>query len=386
MNGFSFFQRSERRVEISKMKKITATIFLVILFILNGNKGCAQVIIANMSFEGPRRQDIPPSGWEPCNTFSSPDTQPGFWEVTKAASHGSTYISLITRGNLGPYANNNEGIQTQLLMPFLKDSIYELSIDLSFSKEFGHAVGFGDFLRYDTPAKLRISGGLTSCSKSELLWESPVIGHEDWKNYRFQLHPKTTTINYLVFEAAYADGSTYFGNILFDNLGINLCGIAIPIETKSFDSEICEKTSIILDAFTPGGSYQWNNGSPQSFITVNNAGTYSVKVSNGCESKVFEYTITEKDCSCKITVPNIFTPNNDNVNETFEIIGTSDIAKFDLTIFNRWGKLVFETDKIYDYWKGDASPGIYYWTINMMCIDGMSIVSKSYKGSITVRR
>jgi hypothetical protein len=187
-----------------------------------------------MSFEGIPQQDIPPSGWELCNEFSSPDTQPGFWEVTKVASHGDTYISLVSRGNLGPYANHNEGVQTQLLVPFLKDNIYDVSIDLSYAKEFGHFIGFGsDFLHYDTPAKLRISGGVTSCDKLELLWESPVIDHVDWKSYTLKLQPKTGNIDYLIFEAAHANGSTYFGNVLIDNLSVDFCSLAIPIETQS---------------------------------------------------------------------------------------------------------------------------------------------------------
>jgi gliding motility-associated-like protein len=345
-----------------------------------------------MSFEGTPQPNIPPNGWNPCNEFSSPDTQPGFWEVAKAASNGSTYISLVTRGNLGPYANHNEGVQTELLVPFAKDNTYDVSIDLSYSKEFGHFIDFdSDFLHYDTPAKLRISGGATSCDKLEILWESPVIDHIDWKSYALKLQPKTGDINYLIFEAAFAKDSTYFGNVLIDNLSVDFCSLATPIETQSFDSLICENASLILDASTPGGIYKWSTGSTEPSITVMSAGTFAVEVSNGCDSQIFEYTIEEKECRCEISVPNVFTPNGDDFNETFEIRGTPDIAKFDLRIFNRWGQLVYQTNKIEDYWKGNinggaSASGIYYWTISMICVDGMSIIENSYKGLVTITK
>ena len=364
------------------------TVKLIIAIIFTFKCHIHSQIISNMSFEGIPQQGMPPSGWEQCNEFSSPDTQPGFWEVTKAASHGDTYVSLVSRGNLGPYANHNEGIQTQLLVPFLKDNIYDVSIDLSYAKEFGHFVD-SDFLHYDTPVKLRISGGVTSCDKLEMLWESPVIDHIDWKSYTLKLQPKTGNINYLIFEAAYANDSTYFGNVLIDNLSVDVCNFAKPIETQSFDSLICEKDTLILDASTPGGTYRWNNGSTQPSITVASAGTFTVEVSNGCVNQIFRYIIEEKECSCEIFIPNVFTPNGDGFNEVFEITGTSDIARFELTIYNRWGQLVYQTNKIDNYWKGDMNGvipacNVYYWTINMMCVDGVSIIDNSYKGWVEI--
>lgn len=372
--------------------RITIKLILSIIFIFQCHVHYSQ-IISNMSFEGNPQQDVPPSGWSPCNEFSTPDTQPGIWNVKKPASHGNTYLSLVARGNLGPYANSTEGVQTQLLVPFLKDSIYDLGIDLSYAKEFGHITDpfSEDFLYYDKPVKLRIFGGTTSCHKFELLWESPVIDHIDWKNYTVVLQPKNGNINYLIFEAAFADNSTYFGNILLDNLFIDFCKFAIPIETLSFDSLICKNDSLILDASTPGGEYRWNNGSIQPSIIVNSAGTFEVEVSNGCDNQTFSYIIVEKDCRCKISFPNVFTPNGDGINEVFEIKGRSDISKFDLKIYNRWGKLVYHTDKIDNYWNGDinggaSSTGVYYWIINMMCVDGMSIIENSYKGWVTIKR
>lgn len=70
-------------------------------------------------------------------------------------------------------------------------------------------------------------------------------------------------------------------------------------------------------------------------------------------------------------VPNIFTPDGDEFNETFQPIFTSgyDIYDFHLTIFNRWGEIVFESynDKL--GWNGHygdgglVQDGVYIWQI-----------------------
>ena len=46
---------------------------------------------------------------------------------------------------------------------------------------------------------------------------------------------------------------------------------------------------------------------------------------------------------CQVYVPNAFTPNGDSKNDIFKVSGTELITGFHLQIFNRSGKLIFET-------------------------------------------
>src|SRR5690606_20313790 len=47
----------------------------------------------------------------------------------------------------------------------------------------------------------------------------------------------------------------------------------------------------------------------------------------------------------KLTIPNVFTPDdNNNINDAFDIDIEGE-EKYALTIFNRWGQIVFESDK-----------------------------------------
>jgi gliding motility-associated-like protein len=55
-----------------------------------------------------------------------------------------------------------------------------------------------------------------------------------------------------------------------------------------------------------------------------------------------------------IYVPNAFTPNSDGLNDGFKAVGVG-IAQFKLEVFDRWGKLVFESDDINKGWDGSIN-------------------------------
>jgi gliding motility-associated-like protein len=62
----------------------------------------------------------------------------------------------------------------------------------------------------------------------------------------------------------------------------------------------------------------------------------------------------------EIIIPNIFTPNNDLVNDQFEIQGINN--EFTLQIFNRWGEMVFEELSYQNNWKGERTNGGFLTT------------------------
>jgi gliding motility-associated-like protein len=51
--------------------------------------------------------------------------------------------------------------------------------------------------------------------------------------------------------------------------------------------------------------------------------------------------------------PKAFTPNNDNLNDTFNVFGYAEfMSRFELKIFNRWGELLFATESLTEGWDG----------------------------------
>ena len=69
-------------------------------------------------------------------------------------------------------------------------------------------------------------------------------------------------------------------------------------------------------------------------------------------------------------MPNVFTPNQDGKNDYILFSGVDPNAEFTWTIFNRWGKPIFETVRRGQAWDGtnmfNAKPleaGLYYYEL-----------------------
>ena len=68
---------------------------------------------------------------------------------------------------------------------------------------------------------------------------------------------------------------------------------------------------------------------------------------------------------CNTVIPDIFTPNSDDLNETFTITGIEFFPGSSVSIFDRWGGLVFESSDYKNTWTGDDAPdGVYYYIFN----------------------
>lgn len=91
---------------------------------------------------------------------------------------------------------------------------------------------------------------------------------------------------------------------------------------------------------------------------------------------------------CEIVIPDIFTPNGDGTNETFEIPGLENFPGSKMVIYNRWGKVVYESDNYRSpYWNGthwksgaEVADGTYYFELTIGRLDEIE------KGTITILR
>jgi len=79
-------------------------------------------------------------------------------------------------------------------------------------------------------------------------------------------------------------------------------------------------------------------------------------------------------------IPNIFTPNDDGLNDILIPLPYRYIQSIDLIIYNRWGQQVFQTKDIDINWNGrnqftnlKSSHGVYYYScvVNEIRIDGV---------------
>jgi len=96
--------------------------------------------------------------------------------------------------------------------------------------------------------------------------------------------------------------------------------------------------------------------------------------------------VGEGHVSCEM--PNVFSPNNDGINDLFLPIKMDRIQKYFLSIYNRWGSLVFDNGGSSLGWNGmflnELCPeGTYSWVIKYVDIVG---TEKVITGNLTLLR
>jgi gliding motility-associated-like protein len=86
-------------------------------------------------------------------------------------------------------------------------------------------------------------------------------------------------------------------------------------------------------------------------------------------------------------IPNAFSPNGDGINDEF--YGKGDFIKtYEMSIYDRWGNLIFHTDDINTHWDGKASHGsetaqedVYVYVVKL---SDYKEKKHKYIGSVTI--
>lgn len=91
------------------------------------------------------------------------------------------------------------------------------------------------------------------------------------------------------------------------------------------------------------------------------------------------------------SLPNVFTPNGDGVNDLFVPFPYRSVAYIELTVFNRWGSIVFETTDPDILWDGTnrdsgelVSAGVYFYTCKVFTMRLGGLVPVNLSGNVTV--
>lgn len=91
----------------------------------------------------------------------------------------------------------------------------------------------------------------------------------------------------------------------------------------------------------------------------------------------------------KINIPNVFTPNDDKVNDVFKV-DISGQTKYHMLIWNRWGNTVFESGDADKMWNGKTNndggenpAGTYYYLFTYQLRGG---TEKTIRGTVTLIR
>jgi len=100
-------------------------------------------------------------------------------------------------------------------------------------------------------------------------------------------------------------------------------------------------------------------GSPFAFQSSSNPQTIYVRLENEICFTISDFVILTKDCPPFI--PEGFSPNNDGINDFFEISGLLNIFfDHELFIYSREGNIIFKGNNETGFWNGNANAGLLY--------------------------
>ncbi len=196
------------------------------------------------------------------------------------------------------------------------------------------------------------------------------------------------------------------------NRTINMvdCDHAAPCTGAIMVTDSCLQhgAGFSINTAYPINSITWNFNDPASgAANVSTAtapthtfGTYQtylvgavVNLSCGTASLFKSVTIvncgtTPANDSCKLYIPNSFTPNGDSKNDVFGPVTACALVAYELIVFNRWGMPVYHTKNPTDKWDGtcntaDCPLGNYIYVVNYQ-FSGQP--KKTVKGSLVLVR
>jgi len=122
----------------------------------------------------------------------------------------------------------------------------------------------------------------------------------------------------------------------------------------------------------------------QPIVTPTHTTTYYLTQFDYMENETRDsVTVNVDPCIDELIIPNAFTPNNDGYNDKFVIRNTKGWM-ITLTIYNRWGKKIYESLNYENDWNSGGAPdGVYYYTLHAKAIEG---VQEERYGSIEILR
>ena len=149
------------------------------------------------------------------------------------------------------------------------------------------------------------------------------------------------------------------------------------------DVTLCLGETLLLDATTLNATYNWQDNSINPTFVVSQEGVYWVVIENNNCTMTDTINVLYENCEIILEIPTVFTPNSDGINDYFQPKQIKGIMQSTLSIYNRWGQKLIETDELLAGWDGKynnmyCSDGTYFWVIKYITIANESITLKGF--------
>jgi gliding motility-associated-like protein len=249
--------------------------------------------------------------------------------------------------------------------------------------------GADGFICYGQTYQLQASGGTTYSWSPSTYLDDPSIPN-----------PVSTPIRDITYILSIISDVNGCASLVNDTMTIDVTP-PIKVKTYPYDSigypgdqfqlqAVTNDPDVIYYAWTP----TWGLSDPTIANPVATVGAigddviYQVITSTiaGCKGEGYVRVRSYKGPDIYIVTG--FTPNGDGKNDRFTPfpVGIRELKYF--RVFNRWGQLLFSTNRLHDGWDGrfggrEQPTGVYVWMAEAITDDGKTITKK---GTVTLIR
>ncbi|MBK9339032.1 MAG: PKD domain-containing protein [Lewinellaceae bacterium] len=179
---------------------------------------------------------------------------------------------------------------------------------------------------------------------------------------------------------------------------------AIPVPEFELPSPVlltCDGTPVAvqptLTSVATDISYLWWNGSTEAVVQVVQAGPIWLEITNTCGSIRKNTEVvwgTGTGDTTLAYLPNVFMPGaRDAQNDKFQPMFVPEVTVLEylLEVYDRWGNLVFRTQRLEEGWTGSARgqagmPGSYVWRLEVRALHCGQEIEIRKNGSVALVR
>jgi len=158
-----------------------------------------------------------------------------------------------------------------------------------------------------------------------------------------------------------------------------------PVIYIGYADTICYGQQVLLAPGSGYASYLWQDGSTAESQLVYEQGIYWVQVVDTNSCKAVD-TVQLVPCNIELLIPNAFTPNGDNLNDSFKpLFNGFEPSLYNMSIYSKWGQLLFTSSDTGKGWDGTiegvpAPPGVYVYVISY---EAPSYVTRTLSSPVT---
>ncbi|MEO6820339.1 MAG: gliding motility-associated C-terminal domain-containing protein, partial [Ginsengibacter sp.] len=259
--------------------------------------------------------------------------------------------------------------------------VYNDSVKVTVRPEANFAVSPNSSLCINSSIKLSASGGDNYSWSPATFIDNPLINNPT-------VYPKTTT----TFSVIISEKTCGKKDTLFTTVEV----LPLPsIVAVSSNDISCALQSTNLSVKGAGTSFSWSpsaslndpvSPNPIASPKINTVYSVIVKDKNGCINKD-SVLVKVSPAKTFFGLPNSFTPNGDGRNDCYGVSAFGPFTELSFSIYNRWGQLVFHTDKADKCWDGTfkgepQGTGVFAYVIVAKSTCGLI----NEKGTVTLIR